>query len=181
MKKIQVPAIAWKVSKYGVFSGPYFPVFGPEKTPYLDTFRQWASVTYKPVTYKKVSIYLEKAWYRKARKATLAKTVAKSFAFHEVDDQLTHFYKNETAISDQLRYAKKLFGYFFPSYLPVINRIITQISRYILLALLDFQMFLTMRLIAKEKLKQFIFVSFTYLSNTIGTKSIWKLHFACWN
>ena len=46
---------AWKVSKYGVFFGPYFPVFGlnteiygvfspnagkygPEKTPYLDTF-----------------------------------------------------------------------------------------------------------------------------------------------
>ena len=35
----------WKVSKYGAFSGPYFPVFGlntgkygPEKTPYLDTF-----------------------------------------------------------------------------------------------------------------------------------------------
>ena len=28
---------AWKVFKYGVFSGPYFPVFGPEKTPYLDT------------------------------------------------------------------------------------------------------------------------------------------------
>ena len=33
-----------KSSKYGVFSGPYFPVFGlntgkygPEKTPYLDT------------------------------------------------------------------------------------------------------------------------------------------------
>ena len=29
---------AWKVPKYGVFSGPYFPVIGPEKTPYLDTF-----------------------------------------------------------------------------------------------------------------------------------------------
>ena len=35
----------WKVPKYGVFSGLYFPVFelntgkcGPEKTPYLDTF-----------------------------------------------------------------------------------------------------------------------------------------------
>ena len=35
---------AWKVSKCGVFSGPYFPVFspnkgkyGPEKTLYLDT------------------------------------------------------------------------------------------------------------------------------------------------
>ena len=43
---------AWKASKYGVFSGPYFPAFrlnteiygvnegkcGPEKTPYVDTF-----------------------------------------------------------------------------------------------------------------------------------------------
>ena len=36
---------AWKLSKYGVFSGPYFTVFspntgkyGPEKTLYLDTF-----------------------------------------------------------------------------------------------------------------------------------------------
>ena len=43
---------AWKVSRYGVFSGPYFSVFrldiqsfspktgkyGPEKTPYLDFF-----------------------------------------------------------------------------------------------------------------------------------------------
>ena len=41
---------AWKESKYGVFSGPYFPAFelntekkgqakyGPEKNPYLDTF-----------------------------------------------------------------------------------------------------------------------------------------------
>ena len=35
----------WQVSKYGAFSDPYFPVFspntgkyGPEKTPYLDTF-----------------------------------------------------------------------------------------------------------------------------------------------
>ena len=38
------PYTARKVSKYGVFSGPYFPVFGlntgkygPENTPYLDT------------------------------------------------------------------------------------------------------------------------------------------------
>ena len=36
---------AWKLSKYGVISVPYFPVFGlntgkygPEITPYLDTF-----------------------------------------------------------------------------------------------------------------------------------------------
>ena len=26
------------MSKYEVFSRPYFPVFGPEKTPYLDSF-----------------------------------------------------------------------------------------------------------------------------------------------
>ena len=53
------PSTTWKVSKYGVFSGPYFPAFGsnteiygvnlciqsecekkngPENTPYLDTF-----------------------------------------------------------------------------------------------------------------------------------------------
>ena len=37
---------AWKVSKYGFFSGPHFPVFGlntgkyrPEKTLYLDIFQ----------------------------------------------------------------------------------------------------------------------------------------------
>ena len=29
---------AWKVSNYGVISGPYFPVFGPETTPYLGFF-----------------------------------------------------------------------------------------------------------------------------------------------
>ena len=57
VKIIQKKGItAWRVSKYGVFSGPYFPAFGlsterylsvfspnagkygPEKTPYLDTF-----------------------------------------------------------------------------------------------------------------------------------------------
>ena len=32
------PFIAWKVSKYGVISGPDIPVFWPEITPYLDTF-----------------------------------------------------------------------------------------------------------------------------------------------
>ena len=36
---------AWKLSKYGAFSGPYFPIFRmnagkyrPEKTPWLGTF-----------------------------------------------------------------------------------------------------------------------------------------------
>ena len=44
---------AWKVSKYVVFPGPYFPVFspntekknGPEKTTYLDTFHAvWGTI-----------------------------------------------------------------------------------------------------------------------------------------
>ena len=35
---MQKLSTAWKVSKYGVFSAPYFPVFWPEKNPYLDTF-----------------------------------------------------------------------------------------------------------------------------------------------
>ena len=40
-----ISTTAWKVSKYEVISGPYFPVFnpntgkyGPEITPHLDTF-----------------------------------------------------------------------------------------------------------------------------------------------
>ena len=45
MSDIYEGATAWKVFKYGVFSGPYFTVFGlntgkygPEKTPYFNTF-----------------------------------------------------------------------------------------------------------------------------------------------
>ena len=44
-KENNVHYTAWKVSKYRVISGPYFPVFSPntgkyepEITPYLDTF-----------------------------------------------------------------------------------------------------------------------------------------------
>ena len=53
---------AWKVSKYGVISGPYFPVFGlntgkygPEITPYLDTFHAGYTIN-KPNTIKKFNI-----------------------------------------------------------------------------------------------------------------------------
>ena len=34
---LHVVLLSVKCQKYGVFSGPYFPVFGPEKTPYLET------------------------------------------------------------------------------------------------------------------------------------------------
>ena len=44
-KLLQIILAVWKFSKYGVFSGPYFPAFSSntrkyesEKTPYLDTF-----------------------------------------------------------------------------------------------------------------------------------------------
>ena len=44
-KVISYSFTAWKVSEYGVFPDPYFPVlglntgiYGPEKTPYLETF-----------------------------------------------------------------------------------------------------------------------------------------------
>ena len=63
---------AWKMSKYGVISGPYFPVFNPntgkyrpEITPYLDTFHVvfstlkhrnngdvWKLLCYKSVQWK---------------------------------------------------------------------------------------------------------------------------------
>ena len=43
--QVNVSHTSWKVSKYGVISGRYFPVFspdtvkyGPEITPYLNTF-----------------------------------------------------------------------------------------------------------------------------------------------
>ena len=50
-KAVEVYTV-WKVCKYGVISGPYFPVFnpntgkyGPEITAYLDTFH--AEITVK--------------------------------------------------------------------------------------------------------------------------------------
>ena len=64
---------AWKVSKYGVSSGPYFPVFNPNtgkyepaKTPYFDTFHARLSfcwlrigVTFYQIFWK----YSIKPWY----------------------------------------------------------------------------------------------------------------------
>ena len=52
---------AWKVSKYGVISGPYFPVFSPnsgqygrEITPYLDTFH---AVTWNTLRLNSLRVY----------------------------------------------------------------------------------------------------------------------------
>ena len=53
---IYMAITAGKVSKYGVFSGPYFLVFvlntgkyGPEKTPYLDTFYAVYPILFSPL------------------------------------------------------------------------------------------------------------------------------------
>ena len=35
---VRITCTAWKVSKYGVFFYPYFPVYGAAKTPYLHIF-----------------------------------------------------------------------------------------------------------------------------------------------
>ena len=55
---------ARKVSKYGVFSGPYFPSFGlntgrygPEKTPYLDTFHAVTILTIEIMISVKIEKY----------------------------------------------------------------------------------------------------------------------------
>ena len=61
---------AWKVSKYGVFSSPNTGKFGPEKPPYLDTFQavhtkylqKWRndfSVTWKLLSGKLLSGWLQ--------------------------------------------------------------------------------------------------------------------------
>ena len=57
---------AWKLSNYGVFFGLYFLVFGlstekygPEKTPYLDTFHEVVSILCK--VYGTISI----SWFSK--------------------------------------------------------------------------------------------------------------------
>ena len=47
---------AWKVSKYEVFSGPYFPVFEPEKTPYLDFFSRSVNFHDLILVYNKLSL-----------------------------------------------------------------------------------------------------------------------------
>ena len=62
-KQISNTHSVWKVSKYGFFSGPYFPVFelntrkyGPEKTPYLDTFHAVSAT----VKLKGLNIYISR-------------------------------------------------------------------------------------------------------------------------
>ena len=54
------------MSKYGVLSGPYFPVFslntgkyGPEKTPYLDTFHA-VYTKEKPISYEQDTVIVKR-------------------------------------------------------------------------------------------------------------------------
>ena len=49
----------WKVSKYRVSSGLYFPVFGQEETPYLDTFH---AVFHNNINFFSTEKFLEMSW-----------------------------------------------------------------------------------------------------------------------
>ena len=44
------------MSKHEAFSGPFFPIFGPEKTPYLDTFH---AVTATIIKHEKIVLLRE--------------------------------------------------------------------------------------------------------------------------
>ena len=58
---VLIPDTEWKVSKYEVISGPYFPVFspnagkyGPEMSPYLDTFNEVKGLARSPTKHFKM-------------------------------------------------------------------------------------------------------------------------------
>ena len=87
---------AWKVSKYEVFSDPYFPVFGltteiyePEKIPYLDTFHtmQIATTNCHKITFLVGYAVLRIAffttticeWKRDAGKSNFISTMSQNF------------------------------------------------------------------------------------------------------
>ena len=59
-----ISCTTWKVSKYGLFSGPYFSVFssntgkyGPEKTPYLHVFHSVMISNFRLVFFPLVSLF----------------------------------------------------------------------------------------------------------------------------
>ena len=75
---------AWKVSKYGLISGPYFPVFGlnsgkygPEETPYLGTFYAVYN-TYSKHMKEIFEVYLESCQTHR-RRNTFSKIVYSFF------------------------------------------------------------------------------------------------------
>ena len=66
---------AWKVSKHGVFSCPYFPGFGPEKTPYLITFHAVWVIAISCTIFFEVKLVLIHFWLtRRKQNAELNKT-----------------------------------------------------------------------------------------------------------
>ena len=72
---------AWKVSKYEIVSGPYFPVFsqnagkyGPEKTPYLDTFHAVTKLNPILQIHIYVAIYLKCVLFTKDDNNSFAET-----------------------------------------------------------------------------------------------------------
>ena len=88
---------AWKVSKYGVFSSLYFPVFGlntgkyePEKTPFLDTFHAASHIFSKYA--RDMFIYVSQWWvvnmYQRHLTEIKIQTFAKGLDFSNTSKHL---------------------------------------------------------------------------------------------
>ena len=72
---------AWKLSKYGIFSGPHFPVFEPEKTRYLDNFHAVLIVVNyfcKKFHYHRYMMNPKFAYCHRTKNKTCSKTVIKT-------------------------------------------------------------------------------------------------------
>ena len=65
------------MSKYGVTSGPYLPVFGPETTPYLDTFHAVWRVPEKTI-FSYIHLYILTHTHTHTHTHTLSKKLSAS-------------------------------------------------------------------------------------------------------
>ena len=119
----------WKVSKYGVFSHPYFPAFGPEKTPYLDTFDTvyiseiWASefvlISCMRLSHRKNTQSVKSAWSiciqsSKLGSFTLSREIMKkvkqTHTFWPESKSLTCLFYKRIKIPDQAQVCLQKYG-----------------------------------------------------------------------
>ena len=88
------------MSKYGVFSGPYFSVFGPEKTPYLDIFSHSNSIAANYLTsiftFPTVAIYREISNNEKLFKIKILAILSKFIKFYIQWSKIDQFWDDLT-------------------------------------------------------------------------------------
>ena len=90
---------AWKMSKCGVFSGPYFPAselntgkYGPEKDTYLDTFHAVYIWLLKQITYQGMQKSDNIKGFKKTRNCSFNLCV---LSFLHIDTQVLTSYVNK--------------------------------------------------------------------------------------